>query len=96
MRLEGEREERGGEQLVGRQGGWGIRGSGHQNAERTIAQAGGRKTERGAWHCGANDVSSWRESAPPLRQSETVLSGGVRGTLIPSDTLLAAAPFSLV
>lgn len=53
------------------QGDWGIRGSGHQNAERAIAQADGRKTEHGARHCGANDVSSWRESAPPLRQSET-------------------------
>lgn len=61
------------------QGDWAIRGSGHQNAERAIAQTDGRKTECGARHCGANDVSSWRESAPPLRQTETVLSGGVGG-----------------
>lgn len=62
MRLEGEREKVG-SNLVGDkpQGDWAIRGSGHQDAERAIARADGRKTERG----GPNDVSSWRQSAPP-------------------------------
>lgn len=56
-----------GNNLVGDkpQGDWAIRGSGHQDAERAIARAAGRKTERGARHCGPNDVSSWRQSVPP-------------------------------